>query len=345
MSVNYNIYDKLKFSIYNSNNSKINKLRWNFFETDEKVNPDITISLGNFIEKNDECTILSHKYHIKKEYFYCIDQGLKGKWKLEIKNLESRPEISLDYRLNNALTNIFLKEYVAQDFLIPFFEMMLHKKGFFLLHGGAVVRDSQAFIISGRSGSFKTTVLMDLIRRHRFEQLSDDRVVVYRDNIRPFPRSSFFFNYLLNNNKTEYTSSKNNIEIFYKMLFGNDSLNLPSETPIQFTQLYIVSRMNIKDITFKRINRVEAVKKLFLNNFAEYVSSIPSDLLSSFYKYIQIYSLIFPDNAFTNYWKDMEKTLIKILHGVSIYEISLPLKYEPIYTDSIAKFWESINNQ
>jgi hypothetical protein len=288
----------------------------------------MTLRLGKFKPDNKDCTVLSHKYHVKEDYFYCKDKGSSGKWKIEIKNLGESPTVSIDFRPNNLLKNFFLNEYMAQDFTIPFFEMSLSKEGYLLLHGGAVEKNGKALVLLGRPGSYKTTLLMDLVRRHNFNIIADDRILIKENKIYPFPQSPFYFNYLLNNIKNEKLSRIGYFKLFMKMIYGIDSGTLPNYKSIVYNYIYFLSRKKTSNLIMKTSKREYIYKKIFINNFNEYVSSNSRDVISSFYKYILMYSLLFPNNIFINYWKNFISILNKHFFNISFYEIDFPFEYD-----------------
>ncbi len=55
-----------------------------------------------------------------------------------------------------------------------------------LLHGGAVARDGQALLIVGSNGTFKTHLILELCRRHGFDFLGDDLVLLQRGRVLNF---------------------------------------------------------------------------------------------------------------------------------------------------------------
>lgn len=55
-----------------------------------------------------------------------------------------------------------------------------------LLHGGAVARDGRALVIIGSNGTFKTRLILELCRRHGFDFLGDDLVLLQRGHILNF---------------------------------------------------------------------------------------------------------------------------------------------------------------
>ena len=93
--------------------------------------------------------------------------------------------------------------------------------------------------------------------------------------------------------------------------------------------------MGITELILKR-----GIDKLVVNNKAEYITSTPRIPLSQFYKYILVYSLIFPDNKLAKHWDVSRKGLEKVLKGVPMYEIEMPYEYNLEVFEEILKFVE-----
>lgn len=342
--MNYNIHDLLKIKIIGSTefNSR-DKLKYSFFETPDEVNnPDIILNIGKFKPSNNRSEVIAHKFHIGDGYFHCNNKGRRAKWELEIFGFGKENTVINFYGKGQKITDILFPSFLAQEFLIPIIEHKLAKKGHFLIHSGAVSKDNKAFIFSGRPGAYKTSLIMDLIRRRNFCYLSDDRVIIDKDGILCFPISSFLFEFMLNNMPTENRTLSDNIKLFRNIIFNIDSNKLNITRSAKLGSIFFVSKTNKENLSGNKIDLKVGIFKLCKNNEAEYISSSPATPYSLFYKYVLIYSLIYPHNDMINYQKLLSDNLGEIFKRTPMYEIELPNKYNLKTFNKICEYTKGV---
>ena len=325
----FNIHNLIKFDINLAGDERWGAgLKYSFFRVENNNDPDITLNIGKFHPSNHDCDVLSHRYYVRDNYFYIKDNGQGAKWELEILGFESGKTIINLRGKGPGLKGIIFPTFLAQEFLIPMIEYRLSQENNFLIHAGAASKGANALIFSGRPGSYKTTLIMDLIRRSSFEFLSDDRIIINRDSILSFPTSLFLFEFMINHIPTEKRNALINIKLL-KKIFWND--NEKRVSPLIYSSkqktLVFISKSNKNSLGVRNINFDEGIKKLLANNKAEYISSFSRTPYSQFFKYALIYSLVFPNNRLVKYWNILEESLENILRRVPMYEIELPYNY------------------
>ena len=140
----YNIHNILAFKIIDKPSTG-NKLfnDWDIelrgFESSNLNNADFVISMGRFKPDNHNCTILDNDYYIKENYLYCRrDSCQHAKWQLEISGLEQGETI---VHIN---PNLLGKMLIPELIINPLIWFKLTGKGYPVVHGSAVSRDSQA---------------------------------------------------------------------------------------------------------------------------------------------------------------------------------------------------------
>jgi hypothetical protein len=343
--LNYNIHDLLKISVTGNERFDLGrKLKWVSFEDDEGTDdPDIVLNIGKFEPSNKNCDIIAHKYHIKKNYFYCKDKGKKIKWEVEIFGFEEgKTVINFDGK-DSGLKGILFPSFLAQEFLIPLIEYMLVQKNYFLLHAGAVSKNSNAYIFTGRPGAYKTTLIMDFIRRANFNFLGDDRIIVNKGKVLSFPRMLFFFEFMLKNMPTEECSFFDKARSFkYFISKKKYETNVPLINSSELKALFFVSRADRKNVNKTKLSLKKGVYKLIVNNKAEYVTSTPTIPSGQFYKYMLVYSLVFPNNRLAKHWDVMMEGLEEVLKGMPMYVIEMPYGYDLRVFDEVMKFVEGV---
>jgi hypothetical protein len=117
---NYNIHNILSVQIRTDNSGLLKGLNFplTYFEVDDFNNPDILLNIGKFVPSNNDCYLVDHKYHIKRNYFYCKDSGGKAKWEVEIKGFENLPTVINFYGKIPGRYRILAPDMLPQDSIL-----------------------------------------------------------------------------------------------------------------------------------------------------------------------------------------------------------------------------------
>jgi len=342
-NIDYNVHDLLKIRIARNGQFDLGrKLKYISFGGNEDLeNTDIVLNIGKFSPTNNNCDFISHKYYVKENYIYCKDKGRNTRWEVEIIGFEEGKTTINFSGKDSGLKGILFPTFLAQEFLIPIIEYKLAQNNHFLVHAGEVSKDSNAYVFAGRPGAYKTTLIMDLIRKANFTYLGDERIIISKDNILSFPRMFFFFEYMLNNMSTEECSFFDKVNSLKYNLRKRNEISVPLVDPSKLKALFLISRLCGNDVNITELPFKKGIEKLIVNNKAEFVSSTPITPIDQFYKYMMVYSLIFPDNKIANHWDNLYDGLINVLENVPIYEIQMPYEYDPGIFNAILKFIDS----
>ncbi|MFC1952569.1 hypothetical protein ACFLWR_00360 [Chloroflexota bacterium] len=332
----YNIHDLVTVEVIGAGRfDRSNNLRYAFFETEKEDTPDIVLRLGRFRPSNQGCQVVSHKYHIKENYFYCRDSDGKAIWEVEIFGIESgRTEVNFNGTRFDS-TGIILPSYWAQDIVKPLIEFKLLSKNHFLIHGGAVANDSKAYLLAGRTGIFKTTLIMDFVRKAGFSYLGDERVIIGEGKALCFPMSLFLFDYLYKHSPTEDLSFVKKLHLVNKILFQEKDYSAPVTNTAKLKTLFIVDKKDRKNISIAELSPEQGISKLVANNALEMTVAAPT---SQFLQYIMAYSFVFPRSKPATYWNDFGRGIEQVLPGIPIYQIEVPLKYTQDTFGSVYNF-------
>jgi len=349
-TLNYSLHNILKLKITRDRGHGLRdliNLKFSFFEVEEVDNPDITLNIGKFTPSNKNCYLVDHKYYIKENYFYCKDSEGKAEWEVEISGFEDgETTINFNGRIK-GFQSFMNPDFVAQNLLIRLIEYKLSKKGYFLAHSAGISKNKQAYILSGRGGTFKTSLCMDFIRRGGFEFLGDDRVILHKDKVFGFPMSLHVFGFMCKHLPNEDSWNIFNKIRFAKWLWDTKSENVnPVEIsePSKLKSLLFIVKTNKEVIIVREVSLKEAVDRLITNNRLEDFISLGGMGINSgpHLKYALAYSYIFPDSSVATQKKDLEKVLKSILENVPIHEIEIPNNYDLNVFNELHRFTQSL---
>ncbi len=330
--LNYNIHDLLTIKIQGSGIwDPTRNLRYSYFATADNFDePDILLNIAPFEPSHEGAEAIAHKYYVKENYFYCAEKGSKSKWEIEVFGFETGKSVINFTGRRHGLRGVIFPTFMAQEFLIPFIEYKLAKKNHFFIHGGAVCKDSQGYILTGRGGVWKTSLIMDLMRTNDYQFLGDDRVILRKDGgILAFPRGQFVFDFTLNNTRTEERNIYDDFKLLVHTL-GNKT-EAVSTNPVAdcnaIKKLIFVSRKTNDTIQTGSVMPQEALQRLITNNMAEYVEATRQSPIGQHSTYVQVYSLLFPDNDLLKHHDRMKVGLKSVIVEVPMQEIILPFDY------------------
>jgi hypothetical protein len=335
---NYNIHDILTVQVKTDNTGLLKGLNFplTYFEVDDNIkNPDIILNIGKFTPLNNDCYLVDHKYHVKRNYFYCKDSDGKAKWEVEIEGFEKPPTIINFHGKVPRRYRILAPDMLPQDsILLPIIELFLGRKGFLLAHGGGIIKDGEAILFLGRSGSLKTTFIMNAVK-HNYKILGDDRLtinVIDNQKANAFPIYPQILDYTLKNFKDENLNILKKFSLFKTLRKERLPISqVWQKEPVDLKSVFLLkrkssgnNRMNINPIA-KDI----AIQKIIANNRAEiYDSSLTSILTKrNFMAYIHAYSFVFPDSTITKFWDIMKRRLGGMLNNIPVYELEVPQRY------------------
>jgi hypothetical protein len=226
------------------------------------------------------------------------------------------------------MRGLLLSDYWAEDIIRPIIEYKLMKKGYFMIHGGAVCDESTAHVVSGRSGVFKTTLLMDLVRKRKYSFLGDERVIISKDGILAFPMSLFLFNHTLNHSVTEKMSKLEKIKLLYRIITKRVLADVNIVKKCNNFMLFFIEKRDRVGVESNSIDLNQATIKMIANTKLEL--AVPTSLLpaSNFLQYMMAYSFIFPNNEIARYWIDYEQGLKLVLAKITTKLMEIPEQYD-----------------
>lgn len=199
--LNYSIHDIMNIRVENPTRSCAGDMnrRMGYFLTGRPADaPDIRVKIGPFAGAREGCYSLDHKYYISKDRisFSDTDKGLA--WNAHISGIENgQVDVLFDHAPGNLrkFPWLLFPDMVMHLYLLqPLMEFVLAKKGYYLLHAGAVCKNGEAAAIFGRGGAFKTSMVMQLLKSG-YEFMSDDFILVRGDEVLAFPTNQLMFEF------------------------------------------------------------------------------------------------------------------------------------------------------
>jgi hypothetical protein len=349
-TLNYNLHDIITFKIVRDKGYGLRdliNLKFSFFEDEDVDDPDITLNIGKFTPSNKNCYLVDYKYYVKKDYFYCKDSEGNAKWKVEITGFEDGHTIINFNGKMGGFPSIINSDFISQNLLLRIIEYKLAKKEYFLAHAAGISRDSKAYVLAGRGGTFKTSLCMDFIRKAGFDFLGDDHVILHKDMIFSFPMGLRVFGFMCGHLPNEESWNISNRIRFARYLWDNkdkkdNSIKMSDSSELK--KLFFIVKTNKEKITERKIPLTDAIDRLIVNNRLEDFISLGGMGINSgpFLKYALAYSYIFPDNKMATYQEDLERELWSVLEKEQIHEIEIPYNYDINVFKRVYKFIESL---
>lgn len=326
ISMNYNVHDKLKIRISPEKDSRqigIDSDEMKYFHVKDIDAPNMTLNIGEFSPANDGCCIVDNKYYVKKNYFYCKDLNSSIKWETEIKGFEEGDqEINLHYTTTSPKVMLFSSVY--RDFVLrPLIYKKLFDNGACMIHAAGVVKDGSAYVFPGRGGSFKTSIVTDLLRSGRYQFLGDDRVILHENKVLSFPTFLPVIDYIYRNKENERINMLDKLRIMRSP--PNPGISLAESGNLK--KMFFLIRSTDSGLSIHDLDNKAAVDKLVTSIDMETSDQFESCHVFPYYKYIQIYSYVYPNGPLAHYKDNLRRTLSAILSDVEKYEIRVPYDY------------------
>lgn len=334
-TINYNIHDVLKIQLIRLKKFDLMRgfdLELSSFRVKELDDPDIVFEICKFKPSNFDCYVVDHRYYVKENYLYFKESTGKLNWEVEISGFnEGSTVVKFNYK------SLGLKPYISRSsietFLLrPIIYYKLAEKRLFLIHAAGVSNDGKAYIFPGRGGAFKTSLVMDFIKKKGFSYLGDDRIILTNNEVLNFPAHYPLFEYTFCRKNDENLSTFDKINFIICLLRNKHYKNIvPLSKSAKLNKIYFVVKSTQKyGVNIKKLTLKEAIKKLIESSKLEMRSlsdSLAGFSLGPYYKFMLAYSYVFPDSKVAKYWENLERELLKILSNIPIYEVTLPKKY------------------
>ncbi len=332
MNRSYNIHEIFRFRIEKAPSLLIEDLNWkySYFETPSVENPDLIVKIGKFRPNLTDCYCLDQKYYIKKNYIYFLDSDKRMSWEAEITGIEKPPLIirfsphwTIRLRFPWALfPYLILHQYVID----PLMEVKIQNQGFVFLHSGAVSRDGFAHLFAGRGGSYKTTYVMELVRRG-YKLMSDDLTLIRDGMAYCLPTFQKWFSFNLKYLKTEEMGLFDRIRLFgYLARSKASSMEVIQSSRIKSLTLLLVANTDRPRIRTD-LAPEDILRMAGLNHEMEKTSYVSFKYIIG--NFLRAYEAVFPETKLSTEPLEYEKKLFQHLKGIALRVIEVPPKWDP----------------
>ncbi len=346
----YNIHNELIFKITSTNRKCIfPKLNYPFhpYVCKKQDNLDFVLNIGEFRPQvsNRNAISVDYNFYFDEDYLYIKDfEGRLGRyhWELEIQGLDGKSPLTINFnsKLPHHVRYLYPDLPAQLIVLRPLLYHLFSMKRCLFLHAGAVEKDGESIVLIGRSGSCKTSIIMDLVRKYGWNLMSDEHALIKGFHAYPFQFSFIedLVNYGIDHLKDENYSSIHKIRFLAGM--ANEGSNL-EERPLSrmggvpIKALYILTSTNAKKVTINKVTSTSLLHKMFINNLCEWGSIDSTISISSgrFIEYMQMYSYPFPGNIFVQGWIRHKEVIESLLEKVPAYLVELPASYDQSFIE------------
>ncbi len=287
--------------------------------------PEIILEIGDFRPNNEGCYLVDHKYFVRENYLYCVDAYKNAHWHMEIEGFEHGPthiRFSYSYR---DIKQVIAPDMFPQALLLKqIISYHLLRKGYFLAHGAATSRNGKAVLLFGRGGTYKTTLLMNLLRGdNNWLPMGDDIVIIGNGRVFSFPVFSGFFAFRYKYLDTEHLSFISRIQmLLYLLTYKSNSLVFLDES--QLGWLIRCDLGSSENVSLEKSRLDLSVSQLVKVSTTEDHSSYNIGHISAYPRYVEAYSYIFPDNDVTSRWDSTYSSMLTQSKSEHSYTLKLP---------------------
>lgn len=319
----YNIYNLLSFSIKRSGYlfgilRKFNP-EYIWFDSTEESEQKFVVVVSRQREKGVKYSEI--KYKRISWYVSISKEGKKVTCYVSPKDLGLR--FLMPYL---TLKNLYVRSLVM-FYLLESDAALLHSCGF--------VYREKAIILAGRPGVFKTSILMDAIRRHNGLFLGEENTLVKDGVAYPFPLNHSSVSFKIKNYKDENAAGLiqkarlgiNLISSYYK---GSNTFRTPVAKPTSINAICHVTKGDCFSI--RSVELEEVLNELIENEILE-IDFPPTHSLSGIKR--NEFSSIISTKEFYDFKDKIEQVLRRNLVNARCYQITTPLDYELHITDRI----------
>jgi len=310
--------------------------QYSYFESEDSTDPNIDVTIGNFVPDLKDCYSLDHKYYVKKDFIYFEDNDKTLRWKVQIEGLEQDKAKIKFYTPHGVYVKypwMFFPDLILHLYVLqPLLEMRLLKKRLVVIHSGAVHRNGKAYLIAGRGGAHKTNFVLELMKKG-YDYISDDTIVLDGKEVFSFPHSISLFDFIYRYLGREEMNVIDKIRLF---------MFLRRDLPLSFK---VVNRSSLNSLTLliptnrrdvRIVDRVDfqgMLKMLFFNQTMERTSYVSHKTVIG--KYFDAYRFIFPESTFFPSRGEWEKLLMGSFEGIPFRVLEVPIRWQNHFTEKI----------
>lgn len=338
VTISYNIHDIIKINLeWDKYYSVIRDLdlKFKYFQVDRVDNPDISIKIGKFEPDVRHCKVFERKYYVRDNFIFCRGGDLKSKWSFQINGLNTNKLfMNVDSRFF-SLRGFIAPNFFVHLLLLSLLEQKLLEKNYLVLHSASVSKEGNSYLITGRGGSLKTSICMDLIRHKDYNYMSDDRSLVHKKMLFSFPTHLDIFSHMISKLKDERMTFFDRILLFYLLKYSKDIKKINITDKNKLTGIIFLSPSS-RGYQKRQISEDSAIVKMSSNMNLELFEIMKiigidySPILGCF----QAYNSIYPSTSINRNYL-FESNLRETLKDLPIYDVFIPKNYNKVTSNYI----------
>jgi hypothetical protein len=271
----------------------------------EPIDLTIRLNLADFNESLGECILVDHKYHIRRNYLFCRDESQNRQWKIEIKGLEE-DRLSVQTKGNSCSLRDFFSPEKFEEFILlkQVINSQLLLRGYCLVSAGGIGNGKDGLLLFGRGGSYKTSLLMQLMRQGKLDFFGDDVVIISRNEIFSFPVYQELFKFRLQNMTREKFTTISRLHLLLSLMIKKDKSRLRIGGKCRLTKVIQLVVGRSDEVELSACNPGEAWTCLKNVSQAEEYGSWNMGYPGAFPRYKEAYAYVFPQNSLDSRWDD-----------------------------------------
>lgn len=346
--VQYSIHGLVDFSIANPSPSLVSDMndKYSYFKTATASHPvDIAVSIGKTAPPiHPPQHLIDHKYHISENKVDFFESSCGLSFHCSVEGLyKPKTKIGICYSKKNNLIfpYCFYPDFALNQFVLePLLIRYLLLKNAFLIHAAAVSLNGKCVLLSGRGGSYKTSLCMNLIRDSGALFYGDDMVLIHNNKVLPFPVHAKIFAAMVS-----HLSSENEYGLLAKVKIAHDLFN-KKPFPLSLAQpatpaalVTVCVKRGMPKAHVEEISSEDAVQSLVANTLLEWKFQCTSKLsLSAQFlnAYESVYAKTFPDAD-----AQLQKAMNETLKSIPSFRLTVPQKWNhenhQLLSDTLAK--------
>ena len=314
----------------------------NYFQVDKVYSPDIDVRIGDFNPDLDGCKICDEGIYVKDNFIFCKGANPKVKWVIQVNGLfDGRTIVNVKAKLI-SLRGFLAPNLLMWSLLIPLLELKFFERGYMLLHSAAVSRDGNAYLLSGRGGAFKTSVVMDLVRSYSYEYMSDERSLVTFGRVLSFPTHIRIFEFCLNNLKSENMNVIAKLRLLHNLIKSQQP-EIKVKNEGELSGLLFLNP-STKEFKVENLDSELAARKMLSNQVMENFEAlkIVNIDVSPLFKCFNAYSAVYPNSPLANFERRLFLKVKRVLSDIPIYNVYIPLEYSKDVAEFVAKLLQRL---
>jgi len=287
----------------------------------------IQVRLGSFCLDTTDCQPVDHKYYVRDGYVAFREKIGRFRFHGAVRFSQNGAEIDFCHDWRNYLKwpRMLYADLTAYQFVIqPVLRVLLAKRGYYLLHGGACTKDGQAIFFGGRGGIHKTSLVLALMRCG-WSYLGDDMVLIGGNgNALAYPLFPGRLDWLYHHKPDECMQLWERPGFFLSLM--HDKIDFPIESQANLSRVLLLHcQPGIEEVSRLDWSREAVIRSIVLSTEMEHMSYPQHKQLLC--RFLEAYIYAMPTDDLLTAWEKMEKVLRQSWAGLPVEGYAVPAAF------------------